>query len=64
MIPWVERKSVSIASRDFAAKVCYSQGFWSMSGDGSVGDNFVANAAIVSLCSLVSIMEKQQERKS
>ncbi len=35
-----------------------------MSGDGSVGSNFVANAAIVSLCSLVNIMEKKQERKS
>jgi len=42
MIPWVKRKWVPIASRDFAAKVCYFQGFWNMSGDGSVGGNFVA----------------------
>jgi hypothetical protein len=54
---------MSIASRDFAAKVCYSQGFWSMIGDGSASSNFVANTAIVSLCSLVSTMEKK-ERKS
>ncbi len=37
-----------------------------MSGDGSAGSadgNFVANIAIVSLCSLVSTMEKKEREK-
>ncbi len=31
-----------------------------MSGDGSADGNFVANIAIVSLCSLVSTVEKKE----
>jgi hypothetical protein len=34
--------------RGFVAKV------WSMSGDGSVGGNFVAKTIVVPMCSLVS----------
>jgi hypothetical protein len=54
---------VPIASRDFVAKVCYSQGFWSMSGDGSADGNFIANIAIVYLCSLVNTIGKKKKKK-
>jgi hypothetical protein len=38
------------------ARVCYSQGFWSMSGEGRAGSSFAATTAVASLCSLVSTM--------
>jgi hypothetical protein len=39
-----------------AARFCWSQGLWSLSGDGSVGNSLAISIVVVSLCLVVSTM--------
>jgi hypothetical protein len=39
-----------------AARFCYSQGLWSLSGDGSAGNSLPISIVVVSLCPVVSAL--------
>ncbi len=57
--PLIQQKNKGlpkVSNKRFVVRVCYLQGFWSMSGDGSVGGSLATNTVIVFPCLVVSLM--------
>jgi hypothetical protein len=45
-----------VSNKRFTARVCYSHGFWNMSGDGNASSSLAMNTTVVFPCLVISPM--------